>query len=365
MDLRFYRYKFPFTKRFISSGSSFLTREGIIMKLVHNGTEAFGEAAPLPGFSRESLGDIQDFLADHAGIIDEWVSGHLAIDRYSDHFPTPLPASLAFALDTALADFRAKSRNLPMHRFLFSNPRRRLAVNATISLGKRKDNLKIIGKHWNEGYRTFKLKAGGNFEEEYRLINQVRQQWPGAKIRIDANQAWTFEEAIENLSRLNAGTVEYCEEPLKNPAPEQFQKLFNRCRIPIAIDESLHQSENPADLIRQSTADILILKPMIIGGLPKLFETFRLARHHEYRIVFTTSLESGIGRMMTAVLASGLGTPDLDQGLATGNLMATDIGDDRDLLSQGHFILPQSSGIGRPVVLQHPAIEPLNLNRPA
>jgi hypothetical protein len=77
---------------------------------------------------------------------------------------------------------------------------------------------------------------------------------------------------------------------------------------------------------------------MLLGSFNKIFETKRLANTHDNEIIFTTSLEGGIGRRITAILASGLGSLKNAHGLATGHLLTADI-INRESLSNGIYKL--------------------------
>ena len=66
------------------------------------------------------------------------------------------------------------------------------------------------------------------------------------------------------------------------------------------------------------------------------------AKQNDTKLVFTTGLESGVGRLMTATLAAGLGTPHAAHGLATGGLLARDIWTDDQFIAKGNFVLPDA-----------------------
>ncbi|MDZ7714701.1 MAG: hypothetical protein U5J95_00660 [Balneolaceae bacterium] len=86
---------------------------------------------------------------------------------------------------------------------------------------------------------------------------------------------------------------------------------------------------------------------MVIGAFSKLFATKALVSTHDITTVFTSSLESGIGRMMTATLASGLGAKQTAHGLATGSLLTMDVWDDGTYINNGRFTMPDNIGLGK------------------
>lgn len=362
MQLNAFRYRFPFISPFKTGNSTYAEREGIIFILEADGIRAFGEAAPLPGFSRESLDEVVQELEQKRNPVHDFIRKETENPGTPKRKPdTPLTPALAFALDTLVYDFRGKRKRQPLHKMMFKDFQNSIPLNATLGLDSDADFMNRAQKYWKEGYRTFKVKTGRNFEHELERIRQLREAFPASRIRIDANQSWELNEAESNLGRLETLDIEYCEEPLQNPVVDKLHLLQKKISIPIALDEFLHQPGFSERLIRQKAGNIIIIKPMVIGSFKKIFETYRLAVTHDYIPVFTTSLESGIGRMMTAILASGLGSPRFAHGLATGSLLSMDVWHDRAYIDNGHFVLSDGYGLGeeRRPEIQDLALEPI------
>jgi len=362
MKLSAYRYRFPLARPFITGGLSYSEREGLIFVMEAEGIIAYGEAAPLPGFSVETFQDVlQEFQQKREQIIaclEETVNNGPPLDEAPLRTLSP---ALAFAIDTLRCDYRAQKEQVTLRELLFDKPMDAVPLNATLGLDSPESTLESAEQYWDKGFRTFKLKTGGNFDRERESIARIRAAYPASRIRIDANRSWTPEEARANLGRLESLDIEYCEEPLQNPDVDRLLELKESVAVSIALDESLHQNESPEVLLERNAGSVIILKPMVFGSLERLFETYRLAVAHDYTPVFTTSLESGIGRMMTANLASGLGSPRLAHGLATGSLFKMDVWHDRAYIDNGHFVLPDNPGLGkeRRPGFQELALEPI------
>lgn len=346
MQLSAYRYRFPFIQTFATGSNSFSEREGLILRLNHNGIRAVGEAAPLPGFSNESLDEVIGFVADHSSEIHSFIAEQTATVKPAGHSlrPDP-PASLAFGLDTLIADYRAKRQQCSLQDLLFDRYITQIPVNATLSIGTTGETLNRTEEFWKQGYRTFKIKLGKYFDRELAVVQQLRNKFPEALLRIDANQSWVKEQAIANLKRLEPYRIEYCEEPIQDPTVSTLREIRAKTEIPIAIDESLYKQPAPHQWIAAGVADILILKPMIMGAFQKNFETCRLADDHDYRVILTSALESGIGRWMAAVLAAGAGSREMAHGLATGHLLAMDVWTDQHYIENGTLKLPGGPGL--------------------
>src|SRR5699024_6958518 len=162
-------------------------------------------------------------------------------------------------------------------------------------------------------------------------------------IRIDANQSWSLEQAKTYLSKLQPYQIEYCEEPLIKPTVESLQILNEDCTVPVALDESVFTSFELSQSFE--LVPVIISKPMIWGYKILSGKTDIITSHTYPKLVFTTSLESSIGRLMTATLATGLGNPDLAHGLNTGRMLTNDIWNDEQFIKNGRFRLPDAKNL--------------------
>ncbi|MDZ7694437.1 MAG: enolase C-terminal domain-like protein [Balneolaceae bacterium] len=140
--------------------------------------------------------------------------------------------------------------------------------------------------------------------------------------------------------------IEYCEEPVNRPTAEKIQHIKKAAAARLALDESLYQVDDTKEWVRNSGADTLILKPMILGSFDHIRELCSLADSLNVKIVFTSALETGIGRMMTATFAAACGSKEHVHGLATGSLLQKDLTKDSFFIGNGSFYLPDQPGLG-------------------
>ena len=178
------------------------------------------------------------------------------------------------------------------------------------------------------GARTAKVKVadpGADLASDAERLEAVRDAMgPEARIRIDANAAWTHEEALEALPLLDraAGGLEYAEQPCA--ALEDLAALRRELDIPIAADESVRRAEDPLRVARAEAADVLVMKVQPLGGVTRCLE---LAEQAGLPVVVSSALESGVGLGAGVALAAAL--PELPHacGLATGTLLTGDLVD--------------------------------------
>lgn len=188
------------------------------------------------------------------------------------------------------------------------------------------------------GASTAKVKVadpGATLAEDVARLEAVRDAMgPGARIRIDANAAWSLEEAREALPVLDraAGGLEYAEQPCADI--EDLAALRRELDIPIAADELVRRAEDPLRVARAEAADVLVMKVQPLGGVRRCLE---LAEQAGLPVVVSSALETSIG--LSAGLALAAALPELPHacGLATGTLLTGDVVTER-LLPAGGMI---------------------------
>lgn len=357
MEFNAYTYSFPFKKPFETSSHTFKKRNGIVLELKDGDLTALGEAAPLPGFSAESLEDVAAQLKKYASAIENLFRDDLTLETLQVfHRKNEIYPSLQFALDTLAVDYLSQKAGIPAQNFLFEDPATTLQTNAVVSIEEDNKTIRQVSKFVEKGYATIKIKVGKDFESEHRILKEVRSSYPKIVLRLDANQAWEPDDAIEHLSELEHLDIEYCEEPLKNMSLQNLKRLHSSVTVPIAIDESILKLENIESVMPFVSA--VVIKPMVLGSLSKLFATNRLANSHNNKVIYTTSLESGIGRTMTVILASGLGNRGSAHGLSTGSLLKMDVWNDGTYIDNGSVYLPDRSELGKRYHSNHTYLKP-------
>ncbi len=349
---RIFKYQVPFVKSFRTSVGTLTHRKGLILTYEADGIIAFGEVAPLPGFSLESLDQVIQVLQHNQKFLnDAFTSGDtetiISLLDSIHQFP-----SLSFGLDTLQTDLNAKRSGLSFHEFLFRKSFKQVACNFALGLSAPDKLKEQVHQVISEGFKTIKFKVGGDFKSEMEALRSVRANFPEINIRIDANQAWSYDEAVRNLNQLSDLDIEYCEQPVSCDDPEGLKSVTENVSVSIAADESARNFQDVKNLADQKACKVLILKPMLFGRINKLIVTKELAITHNIEVVLTTSFEGVIGRTATAILASGLGSKKLAHGLATGTyLKEVDPGEAE--IQKGFYRVSKQPGLGSPVDLKY------------
>lgn len=331
-----------------SSQGTVFERAGYLIRLISdNNLVGLGEAAPLAGFSADTLdqtgGSINSAVS---GLIDTAVPATL--EQISTIVTRLIPQSnpaARFGLETALCDLAAKSAHKPLGRWLNEKCRDAIPVNYILP-GPVTDWGKLDREIIAGGYGTVKIKVGHDIDEDVSVVRQARQVL-GRRvfIRLDANRAWSYTAAEEAIWRLKSVNIEYIEEPHRMFDPARLRDLRRVTGVRVALDESLHESYDIESLITGGICDGFIFKPSRLGGIHRTMELTRLAGRHNRRVVITSTLETEIGLAAQLHLAAALEGGDRVCGLDTLRLFENPVAS-LCTVSSGAIRVPEGDGLG-------------------
>jgi O-succinylbenzoate synthase len=321
-----YRFSLPLREPLILRDTPLHRREGVLLRLYgDDGSEGWGESAPLPGFSVESPDQAFVQLRRLAGSLigrevkDDWTDPNGAFGRELERI-VPAP-SVRFGLELAVWNMRAASSGKLLPELFAEQPRGRVPVNGLLS-GSWDEVLEEARRMKDAGYETVKLKVGArNVAEDVRLVRKLVEE-PGNTIslRLDANRAWGYEQSAEFLG--GAPRLEYLEEPLSDPA--LLPQLVREYGAPVALDESLVGME-PEALEEHRYARAVVLKPTLLGGISNTLRMAGRALRLGMTPVVSSAYESGVGTAALVALAAGIGEHPVPAGLDTYRALAEDV----------------------------------------
>jgi o-succinylbenzoate synthase len=319
-----YRFSLPLRGPLVLKGTTLHRREGLLLRLSgDDGAEGWGESAPLPGFSEESLHQAIVQLRRLAGsligseVTDDWTDRDGAFGRELERI-APAP-SVRFGLELAVWNLYATSSGESWPELFAGRPR--VPVNGLLS-GSGDEVLDEAQRMKNAGYEAVKLKVGARtVAEDARLVRKLVEEVGNTiSLRLDANRAWGYERAAEFLR--GAPRFEYLEEPLADPA--RLPQLVREFGVPVALDESLVGME-PEVLAEHRYARAVVLKPTLLGGMANTLRMAERALRLGMTPVVSSAYESGVGTAALVALAAGIGDHPVPAGLDTYRALADDV----------------------------------------
>ncbi len=325
--LRLYRYRVPLSEPLFLQGTELRYREGLLVELAaEGGVTGWGEAAPLPGFSTEGLDEATGQLL---GLSDNLVGRALTRDVLDPdgHFARELDTmglapSARFGFELALWDLYAASSGKTLPELVSTRPRPTVTLGALISSPD--SAVDEARRARAAGYGAVKLKLGARgVDADVELVRAVRDALGDAvALRLDANRAWSFDEAGRFARGVAAVGIEYVEEPLADP--EQLASFAADHGLPVALDESLAGMQ-PEALEERVYARAVVLKPTLLGGISRTLRFARAAARIGARPVLSSAYETGVGTTALVALAAGVGDEEVPAGLDTYRRLARDV----------------------------------------
>lgn len=176
----------------------------------------------------------------------------------------------------------------------------------------------------SSGARTIKIKvagAGASMAGDADRVAAVRGVFSG-KIRIDANGAWTPDEAVTALQVLNriAGGLEYVEQPCADLVG--LAEVRRRTEVPVAADESIRRAADPIAAVRAAAVDVVVLKVPPLGGVRR---ALTVAAAAGVPVVVSSAIDTGVGLAAGVAFAATLPELPHDCGLGTATLVVDDV----------------------------------------
>lgn len=237
--------------------------------------------------------------------------------------------SIQFGLEQAFLSFQS---NDPFELFPsdFTQKESPISINGLIWMGNEAYMLQQLEQKLKDGFGCIKMKIGAiDFEKEISMLKAIRDNFSPNEIelRVDANGAFTPNEAMKKLDRLANFQLHSVEQPIKAGQWDKMAMLCEKTPLPIALDEELigvFDVTEKAKLLQTIQPQYIILKPSLVGGIKGSGEWIDLAEKQNIGWWITSALESNIGLNAIAQFTYSLQTT-MPQGLGTGSLFTNNI----------------------------------------
>lgn len=312
LETEFERVSLPLENPFTISRGTQTQAENVIVRIADDaGMTGVGGAAPAAHYG-ETAATVEAVLPELLAVVEAVDDPH-AIREIESRMAEAIgdnPAARA-AVSIAVHDLAAKRLGVPLYRLWGLDPSTAPATSYTVGLDETERVREKAAAAVDAGYPILKIKLGTDRDRE--LIDAVREAAPDARLRVDANEAWTPREAVAKSEWLADRDVEFVEQPVPAEDPEGLRFVYERSALPIAADESCVTLDDvPAIADR---CDIANLKLMKTGGLPEARRMIAAARAHGLEVMCGCMIESNASIAAAAQLAPLLDYADLDGSL--------------------------------------------------
>ncbi|MCE2512466.1 MAG: o-succinylbenzoate synthase [Acidimicrobiia bacterium] len=330
----------------VTGGVTVRFRAGFLVALSADGITGWGEASPLPGWSRTSLLDTETALRS---VCDGLVRGEVVLGTLLSAMQDTPHARAGVA--GAWADLQAQRAGRTLAEQLIADtghlPPASVSVNALVAAADPSDVEQAADQASQAGFGAAKLKVGeADPAVDMERVRAARAGLgPGAELRLDANGAWNPKTALDVLDRVYDYDIAYCEEPVAGV--EAIAEVGRRSPVPIAVDESV-RSEADAVQALDLGVGTLIVKPQALGGPDTALAVAARAREAGASVVVTSFLDSAVGvthALHVAAAVDATASNSRAHGLATSSILATDVAAPPPVVS-GAILLVDRPGLG-------------------
>lgn len=225
--------------------------------------------------------------------------------------------------------------------------RETVGVNATVPAVPAGDVEQVLARY--DARRTAKVKvaeAGQGLTDDVERVGEVRRVLgPRARIRVDANGAWSVDDATRALTALAPLGLEYAEQPCATVEELSALRLaLARAGVDVrvAADESIRRAEDPLEVARRGAADLVVVKAAPLGGIARALEIIEAAG---LPAVVSSALDTSVGLALGVRLAAALPVLEHDCGLGTGALLAQDVVPDPLLPAGGELTVTRADAV--------------------
>jgi L-Ala-D/L-Glu epimerase len=299
-QVELYKLSIPLKEPFITSLGREDSAENVLVKIITDkGIIGFGECSPympINGESQDTCFVVGQYFAKlfrnkNALAIEERI---VDMDKliYGN-------TSIKSAFDMALYDIASQNAGVPLYKFLGGENNKTIITDYTVSIGEIDKMAADAVKIKEEGYPAIKIKLGSNGNIDVQRIKAIREAVGNEiPLRIDANQGWNVNEAIETLKLLGKYDIQHCEEPIPRWDYMNLPKVKKESPIPIMADESCCDEHDAERLIAIKACDYFNIKLVKSGGIFKALKIVKLAEANNIHLQVGAMLESRLA--MTA-----------------------------------------------------------------
>lgn len=295
-----YHYSIPVDSQLILRNRFLKWREGLLVQIKCKENEGWGEIAPLPEYSRETLEQAQEQAIQW---LKDWDAARSRNEKLS--FDGLYP-SVAFGLSCALAEMKGTLQTEGNYQV------------APLCYGDPDELYEPLDQM--QGEKVAKIKVGMyEANRDGMIADMLLEAIPDLYLRLDANRSWTPAKAAmfaKYVKPEHRPRIQFLEEPCKTR--EESRRFAEQTGINIAWDESVR--EPGFEVVAEPHVTAIIIKPTLVGSLEKCVSLIEKAQRSGMKAVISSSIESSFGLTQLARIARQY-TPDVTPGLDTLDLM--------------------------------------------
>ncbi|WP_339209887.1 enolase C-terminal domain-like protein [Aeribacillus sp. FSL K6-8210] len=325
------------------------TRRHLLVRIKAGDVVGYGEVSPSPGFMGEEAKQVGLVITEY--LAPRLIGTNLFdVERIHQQMNEAIygNGSAKSAVDIAVHDAIGKALQIPLYQYLGGLYRSKAPVTWVASIKDYSSVSEEIRQFLALGVTTFKLKVGKSPERDLEVLARVRSEFgTEIRIRIDANQGYSFDEAIKVLRRMEKFDIESIEQPVKAHDLDGMCRIAEALDTPVMADESLFYLHSAVEIARRRAADLFNIKIGKVGGLLPARKIAAVAEAAGIPCTVGSNLELSVGTAASVHFACSTPNVTYASDLAIGHyLHEYDIVKEPVCIDDGHVAAMQQHGLG-------------------
>jgi L-Ala-D/L-Glu epimerase len=308
----------------------------LVVTVVDGELQGRGEAAPLEPYDGVRMEDVRSALEAYRGVLEHADTHDRAELMAACQAGADLPQALA-AVDVALWELEALRAGRPVAALLSDAPAPRIELSAMIDAIEPEAAADAAAAAARGGFRCLKIKVGAG-DDVARVMAVRAAAGPDVALRLDANGAWSVDQAVGMLAQLEPAMLELIEEPVHGLAALRELRARTSPTLALALDET---AADPG-AVSAGVGDAICLKLSRCGGITGLLEGASAARTAGSSVYLGSTYDGPVG-IAAALHAAAALRPDHACGLATLDLFEDTAGPP---VADGALMVPAGPGLG-------------------
>lgn len=289
-----YKYTIPMVPFTIATGTMENAQNLLVRIHTSEGIIGVGECSAFPMIVGETQATCYEMAKDFAKLWKNKSAGNIEERLQQLDLFTAGNYTAKSAFDLALYDIAAKAVGQPLYQYL-GGRRKTIESDLTIGIDTPEKMAATAIEFRDKNVKIIKVKLGKKATEDIERIRQIRNAIGyNTQLRIDANQGWSYEDAITALTGLGEFDIQFCEQPMRRWNDELLPELCKLSPIPIMADESVFTHHDAERIIRNKACASVNIKFAKSGGIQEAIKINEVSEKNHIPCMMGGMLESRV-----------------------------------------------------------------------
>jgi len=288
-----YKFSIPMHPFTIATGTMHFAQNTFIRVHTDKGITGVGECSAFPMIAGETQATCFEMAKDFAAIWKNKDAADIEARLQELHY-TAFNYTIKSAFDMALYDLAAKAAGLPLYKYL-GGKQKELETDLTVGIDTPAAMAETARDFVKRGVRIIKIKLGKNAKEDVERVRLIREAaGPDILLRIDANQGWSYEDAVYALQAMGQYNIQFCEQPMRYWDDDKLPALVKASPVKIMADESVFDHYDAERLIKEKACDYVNIKFAKSGGIHEAIKIHDVCARNNIPCMMGGMLESRV-----------------------------------------------------------------------